>query len=101
DRVSDSSGYVGLDDKNYDDPKHRTNREILGKACPTPALVETSKGLVEVVAQKDVAPILKEKLPQARTTKTTADVAEQSRERERKARLETNIRQAIFEAIAT
>lgn len=95
-RVSEGSGFIGLDEKNYSDPKQRSFRQILGKACPTPTLVESEAGkLIEVVARKEVGELLQDKLPPQRSGN------DDQKKREARARLETSIRAALFDAIIT
>lgn len=95
--VAENSGYLALDQRNYADPKHRTYRALLGKGCPEPILIEhpESGELIEAVASKEIAGVLKEKIP----TRTGAG-DEQKKNREAKARLETTINTRVFEAIA-
>lgn len=57
------SGYVSLDDKCYDDPKHRTYRQLVGKeAAETAAVVQLPKSgrLVEVVSTSAAAKAVKD-----------------------------------------
>ena len=96
DGVDSRSGYLELDAKNWDDPKHRTYRQLLGKDCPLPTLIERRDGqLVEVVAAKEISGTLKDKVPKLPSSRGNDD----QRRREAKARLETAIRSATFEAI--
>lgn len=39
-RYSQPKGYVRAEDHNYDDPKHRTWKQLLGKHMPEPTLIE-------------------------------------------------------------
>lgn len=52
---------VKLDDKCYDDPKHRTYRQMLGDKAPEPKLLEDVRTghMVEVVEKKQMAEALK------------------------------------------
>lgn len=77
-------GLVALDAPCYDDPEHRTYRQILGKDAPVSAIVETNstyeskRPLVEVAEQK----VLAEALKKAGVVSATAKGAEETKKRE-------------------
>lgn len=88
------AGFIDLDAKNYSDPKQRTARQILGKDCPTPTLVESEPGkFVSVIAV--ATPELKSKLGVATGGRSDAE-----KRRDAAARLENGVRAAVFAAIA-
>lgn len=99
-------GYVRLDDRCYDDPKHRTYGQILGKeAKPALLAVPPLKGeerdgeqVIEVVRKADVSAAMKD-----RGVKVTRDghgsYRESQRKEERKKKLERAFRRALFNAI--
>lgn len=66
-----TGGWVGLDEHCYDDPKHRTYRQILGaKGVKAAALLEDPHGgkLVDVMQKSDLKKALADKGIQARST---------------------------------
>lgn len=88
-----AESHLKLDDRCWDDAKGRTYRELLGRDAPAPTLVETSTGgLLEVVERKVVAPILREKGVHRPGT-------DRDREKEAAAKVENEVRAAIFTAI--
>lgn len=91
--------YIELDERNHHDSKSRTNRDLLGKGCPTPALLDLGNGkLIEVVSVKTLSEDLRTKL-KASATPQRDTYSEDQKKREAKAKLETAVRNAIFEAI--
>lgn len=89
-------GFIELDEKCYDEGgRGRTYREILGKAAPTPTLVEspTTETLIEMVPRDAVVATLREK------GVGTRPANDEQKQREAKAKLENATRWAIFEAV--
>lgn len=93
-------GYINLDRTNYEDPKHRTYRQILGKDAPAPTLLVDPRDKnkhIEVLPKTTIAQHLKAKgiaLPSTRTSKSPAAIAA-----EKKTKLEIQYRAELFDAI--
>ena len=98
--IAESSGFVGLDAHCYDDTKHRTYAQILGKDAPPPTLVEhpSTGALIEVLQLTEIMQTLKGKgIGKRRSASSSSGASE--RAALAKARLEVKIRAAIFEAV--
>lgn len=92
------NGYVRLDQRCYDDAKNRTYAQILGKDAEKHKVVVRSEyGITDLVPEEKARELLKAKGVKARPER----VDRGSREREKKAKLETSIRMAILKAIHT
>ena len=90
-----ADGWAKLDSNCHQDAKSRTYRAILGKAAPTPALVQLDSGvMVEVVRVSEIADVLKAKGITARTTSNPREKA-----LEVAAARETAVRTEIFAAV--
>lgn len=93
-------GYVKLDARNYDDPKNRTYRQLLGKSSPAPTLLEDprEKGkLIEVLDRKTLDSALKAagfKRPKNQVTKSP-----QQKAAEQRAKIDQAVRDRITDAI--
>lgn len=103
-RGDDPKGYVRLDRKLYGSGgQPKTVKQVLGKDLPPVTLFEEPEtgNLIEVVREKDAAPLLKPYLGRSRgsvaTTKTKAQLAREKAQRERQ-RLEAEIRKAVYMA---
>lgn len=97
---SDLKGYVRLDRQVYDDPKHRTARQILGKDAETvlvavPGDREEASEVIEVVPEQAIRAALKESGVKVERTSSNP---EQSA-REKKAKRERAAREAIAQAV--
>jgi len=98
---SDSSGYVALDEKCYDDPKYRTYREIIGKHM-TPAIVISPKdnSAVEVIKETDFAKACKDKGIKLESRASSSSGGGSSHhEAQKKAKAETKFRRTTYEAV--
>lgn len=64
DRLNYGSGYVMMDSTNYDDPKHRTWKQLLGKNAPNGTLARASSGAAVVLwDEREIKRLLKENPP--------------------------------------
>ena len=89
-------GYVRPTDRCFADPKQRTFKQLVGKAV-APALLELpdSGELVEVIAEADVTPVLKERgIHAPRGAEASGEAA-----RRDKAKGERIYRRALFDAV--
>lgn len=96
-----SGGYIELDKKMYDDPKHRTLRQILGKDAPKADLLINphKKGaVIEVLAKASIADILKAKGLEPRDLVRQGKSAAE-KETERKRKVESTYRQRLFDRV--
>lgn len=88
-------GYVRLTDHCYDDSKQRTYKQILGKDV-TPTLLETEKGVIEVVRREDAIA----RLPKRdRDRDDGGSYRKAQAARERKAKEERAFRRALFDQV--
>jgi len=97
-------GYVKLDDHCHDDRKHRTYREILGKAI-TPALLQLPAGrsdedvgeVIEVVKKAEITDVLKKKGIGVRQENSTNEkYREQQKAFDKKRKREIEFRLELF-----
>ncbi len=98
-------GYISLDDRCFDvaPDKSRiypTYRQLLGKDYKAPALIEDadSGNLVEIVKKPDLVSALKAKGVELKRP-ASSGASQEEKERERKAKIESNARQEIFEQV--
>lgn len=86
-------GYVKLDEKCFEDSKHRTYRQILGKdAAPALLVVPDTGDVLEVVTKQAVAA----KLPKVRTSSSHEDWKERQKAEEKKRKRELAFRMRLF-----
>ncbi len=98
-------GYVDLSQSCYEDPKQRTYQALLGKHAEKAALLEDphTKELRAVMPAADVTKALKDKgysWAERRRSSTNA-MSENQRKRQKTARLESEVRLRIHDAIRT
>lgn len=65
-QMKHNSTLIPLDKSNYDDGKYRTYQQLLGKECPPITLIQTEKGLIPTVNQKEAEAVLAKKFKWAR-----------------------------------
>ncbi|HEX7128288.1 MAG TPA: ParB/RepB/Spo0J family partition protein [Thermodesulfobacteriota bacterium] len=96
------SGYVDLDAEDYQDPKHRTFKQLLGKHAPTPVLVRDPEGRVrELILKKDLPKAMKaagRERPKASTATTRKPTADEAK-KEALAKLRAVVQTRALEAI--
>lgn len=64
DRLNYGSGYVAMDSINYEDPKHRSWKQLLGKNAPRGILARAASGAAVVLwDEREVKRLLKESPP--------------------------------------
>lgn len=106
------SGYVNLNDRNYDDPKSQTWRKLLGDKCPekTVALIESKYAndrdeVKEFVSKKDAIAALKAKgfkwAEDLRATPSGRGRSNADKAREKKLRLQQKVSQQAIAQIIT
>lgn len=94
-----NNGWIRFDATCYEDPKHRTYKQLLGKQIK-PTLLEDphhEHGVIEMVSRTELTPLLKAKGIEPR--RATSDYNAQQREAEKKAKLERAVRQEVFNAV--
>jgi ParB/RepB/Spo0J family partition protein len=94
-------GYVKLDDTCYQDAKHRTYRQLLGKDFKAETLLQDPKSgqIVELAKLSDHAETLKAKGVRAEQGRSSGSDGE--RQRQKAAKLETTFRERVFNAVRT
>jgi len=65
-QLKHNSPLVPLEKSNYQDSKYRTYQQLLGKECPPITLIQTEKGLLPTVNQKEADAVLAKKFKWAR-----------------------------------
>ena len=92
------NGYIALDERCYEDAKGRTYREVLGKGFKTASVLRIADTgeMLEIAKRSDIADTLKAKGISAERPKSSNQA---DRERQKAAKLETEARGRIFDAI--
>jgi ParB/RepB/Spo0J family partition protein len=98
-----NKGYIALDSICHAHPKHKTFRELLGRAAPVPDLLEMpkSKDLIDVVRGETIAPILEKKGIKiyATHTPTKTPQSDESKKRQLRVERERLYRTKLFQEI--
>jgi ParB/RepB/Spo0J family partition protein len=93
-----SDAYVRLDDRNYNDPKSRTNAQLLGKEYLPTLLQDPKTGkLVKVAKKSDITSALAASGVKASSSDTK--YASQQRTAEKKVKLERKFRASVYSAM--
>lgn len=96
------NGYVRPSDRCFDDPKHRTYAQLLGKRAPAPTLLDDGTGaMLQIFPKSEVSVILKDIHPKLKQRAESSSMGRnpQQRAQELKQRTERAIRVAVLDAI--